>query len=86
MRRTLLNRIARRNGPPAVMRRIRRRSRTVPSVLKPGSLVLTDEGLLGRVKRLIGKQGSVWPAELEVDDMNGGTALVSPRDIRLVYR
>ncbi len=81
-----MNRIARMHGPLANMRRIRRRSRTVKSVLKPGSLVLTDEGLLGRVNRLIEKPGVVWPAELELDDLKGGTALVSPRDIRLVYR
>lgn len=80
-----MNRMTRMNRPMATMLRIRRRSRPVRSVWGPGSLVLTDEGLLGRVKGLIENPGSEFPAQIEVDDLGGGIVLVSSRDIRLVY-
>jgi hypothetical protein len=70
----------------ASMRRIRRRCRTVKSVLRPGTLILTDFGLLGRVMRLIDSPGVASPTQIEIADADGGVTTVSSRDIRLVYR
>lgn len=61
-------------------RRIHGRAR-----LEPGILILTDAGLLGRVRRFVAGPVSGSPADLEVDDIDGGVAIVSARDVRLVY-
>jgi hypothetical protein len=84
-RSTSLNKIAKKNQPMANMRRIRQKSRTVRSALRPGTVIMTDDGLLGRVRRLTSTPGAPAVTQLEVDDLEGGTALVSSQDIRLVY-
>ena len=80
-----MSKIAAKNRPMATMRRIRSRRRTVKAMLAPGVLVLTDDGLLGRVRRLVEVPRGKSPAQIEVDDLDGGVELVSSQDIRLVY-
>jgi hypothetical protein len=48
-------------------------------------MILTDEGVLGRVRRLVESPGGAAFHHIEVDNVNGGVALVSSQDIRLVY-
>lgn len=69
----------------AKMVRIRRHTRRVKSAMGPGALVMTDDGLLGRVRRLIENADIASPTHVEIDDIDGGIALVSPQDIRLVF-
>jgi hypothetical protein len=51
----------------------------------PGALVMTDDGLVGRVRRLIENADIASATHVEIDDIDGGIALVSPQDIRLVF-
>jgi hypothetical protein len=49
-----------------------------------GRLILTDDGRVGRVRRvLIAPEGH--GTELEVEGPDGAISLLSPRDVRFIY-
>lgn len=49
-----------------------------------GRLILTDDGRVGRVRRvLIGSENR--DTELEVEGPDGATTMLSPRDVRFIY-
>lgn len=49
-----------------------------------GRLILTDDGRTGRVRGFVPDAESRFSA-LEVEGMDGGRSLLSPRDVRFVY-
>lgn len=49
-----------------------------------GCLILTDDGRTGRVRGFVTGPERGLPA-LEVEGIDGGMSLLSPRDIRFIY-
>jgi len=49
-----------------------------------GRLILTDDGRTGRVRGFVPGPETGFSA-LEVEGMDGGTSLLSPREVRFVY-
>ena len=49
-----------------------------------GSVILTDDGRTGRVRRFVpGSENRV--SALEVEGLDGAKSLLSPRDVRFIY-
>jgi hypothetical protein len=61
-----------------------RTSDALDQALLLGRLILTDDGRTGRVRGFVPDPEKPFSA-LEVEGMDGGMSLLSPRDIRFVY-
>jgi hypothetical protein len=55
-------------------------------LLRPGRLVLSDSGRLGRIRCLIVEDSAgSFPARLEVEGLDGTRCILTPNELRFVY-
>jgi hypothetical protein len=70
--------------PDNVGKSSHRSSDALDQALLLGRLILTDDGRTGRVRRFVSDPENRFSA-LEVEGMDGGMSLLSPRDVRFIY-
>ncbi len=59
---------------------------SLDQLLLPGRLVLSDDGRLGRTRRLIVEDSAgPFPARLEVEGLDGTRCNLAPNELRFVY-
>jgi hypothetical protein len=60
-------------------------TQSIEELVRPGHLVLTDDGRLGRVSRVIKAPESSHHSELELHGENGAKSIHSSRELRFIY-